>query len=704
MSLDFSIYSIAHVLTAILQLLIAYIIWQRRHVKGGLALFWMLLASAHWSFSVALENAATTIEGDIFWSVISYPAITLSPIFYFLFAIDYTNQSEWIPYRYRWTLFIFPVLTTLMAITNPLHGWLWAEITPASGNIFVYNGGPWFWLHVTYSYGFILFAYIALIKAIVRFPQIYRRQIITLLIASIFPVIGNILYVFRISPPALDLTPISFALTAIMLAWNLLRYNLLDLVPIAHDIVIENLHDALFVLDDQNRIIDANPAAQGIITGLSPIDAIREPQKIIGSQIEKILNTFPEMINYLNAVTYTKAEISIYEGKSNQHFELNITPLLDRYGQFSGRLVLLHDITWHKNAEENEKKARQRAEILNEIIRSVASTLDLNEFLNQVYIQINRFIDARFLLVAMYDDKANEWKVVFLKETAHNLPVDTFKITEGLTGYIIETQQPLLLNNQQEIRDFLKQTGRKMFGGYPKCWMGVPLSISNKIVGVMATKHYDNENYYNEEEFALFTTIASQVAVAFENARLFAQIKDLATTDSLTGLHNRRHFFNLATHEFERVIRYHKALAVIMIDIDHFKNINDAYGHAAGDKSLEAIGDIFKKTLRKIDIAGRYGGEEFVILLPETSCVEAVNAAERLRIMIEAVEVSTPFGTARLTASLGIACLGNLHETLENLLANADRALYAAKEAGRNSVAVYLSTGECTINNKTVDQ
>ena len=181
--------------------------------------------------------------------------------------------------------------------------------------------------------------------------------------------------------------------------------------------------------------------------------------------------------------------------------------------------------------------------------------------------------------------------------------------------------------------------------------------------------------------------LASHAAIALDNARLFSEVQQLATTDSLTGIFNRRHFFALARGEVERSRRYQYPLSLIMLDIDHFKQVNDTYGHATGDMILQQIAQRCRKNLRETDIFGRYGGEEFVVLLPLTDLENARLVAERLR--LEAAEVGREANVEGVTISLGVAAMSGSGEDPESLLGKADQALYAAKQAGRNRVEVF---------------
>lgn len=169
--------------------------------------------------------------------------------------------------------------------------------------------------------------------------------------------------------------------------------------------------------------------------------------------------------------------------------------------------------------------------------------------------------------------------------------------------------------------------------------------------------------------------------------RMEESLRRLSIQDSLTGLFNRRHFFTIAEQEFERSQRYGHPLALLMLDIDHFKQINDTHGHLVGDQVLRAVASIMRNSLRRADLLARYGGEEFVMLLPETTLLTALATASRLCTALAAEPLATDQGTVAVTASIGVAaltvCAGR---TLTQLLSWADRAMYDAKQAGRNQV------------------
>lgn len=178
-----------------------------------------------------------------------------------------------------------------------------------------------------------------------------------------------------------------------------------------------------------------------------------------------------------------------------------------------------------------------------------------------------------------------------------------------------------------------------------------------------------------------------------EHKRIHAILEDLATRDPLTNLFNRRHFLNLAEQEWKRSLRYGHPLCALMMDVDDFKQINDWHGHAAGDKALTSVANVLQSTLRSTEIAGRYGGDEFVILLPETLSANGMRVAERISRAAKEYPISSESGIIELTLSIGVACMsGEQPETAKSmteLLNRADKALYVAKAAGKGLVRLF---------------
>lgn len=221
-----------------------------------------------------------------------------------------------------------------------------------------------------------------------------------------------------------------------------------------------------------------------------------------------------------------------------------------------------------------------------------------------------------------------------------------------------------------------------------KSILTIPLNARGKPIAVM-TLTSPRPDAFPDQIYKTMELIENPASVVVDNARLHDGTRRLAITDGLTKLINHRHFYELLENEFRRTNRYMSQLALIMLDIDYFKQVNDTYGHPVGDEILKGISEVISREVREVDVIARYGGEEFAVLLPQTNIDMAKSVAERIRAEVEGYSFRTPEGTIRITVSLGV--VGFPECAVDNqmeLVQLADAALYDAKKSGKNRVAV----------------
>jgi len=208
-----------------------------------------------------------------------------------------------------------------------------------------------------------------------------------------------------------------------------------------------------------------------------------------------------------------------------------------------------------------------------------------------------------------------------------------------------------------------------------------PFKSRDKLIGILALGKKESGGFYSPEDLGLVSSIADQAGIIIENAQLFTQATVRATTDELTGLHNHRNFHERLEQEIARGSRFGSTFSLIMMDIDLFKAYNDIYGHLAGDQILRRVGRYLESSIRGIDLAFRYGGEEFTIILPEARLDDAYKVAERIR---KTIESKTSSRAMPITVSIGIGNWPNDGVMKEEIIGRADAALYRAKQTGRN--------------------
>ena len=655
----------------------------RRSTPASLPFALLMLAVAFWLFFVGMEDAAVDLQGKILFSKFQYLGIPYVAPLELVFVWAYIRQENWLTPRRLALVFSIPVLATLLAITNEFHQLIWASVTisPSDPNIAVYNHGPAFWVMTAQSYFCILATIYFLVRVIGRYPRFYRQQIFSLLLGVAFPVVANIASLTGlIQVKGLDITPLGFVVSGIIYGWVLLRFQLLRLVPIAREALVENMRDAVLVLDAQNQVVDFNPAA----SRLFGMDATL-------SMGASIVDISPIIAGYRGS-REIQDEIALPREKP-LYMDLRITPLRDWRHRLNGRLVVLHNITAMKEAQLEAEKLYQaeqrRAQELN-AVRSITMDLsagfELGELLLRILTRALELLRVTVGELALFDPNQNDLEIIISHGLSENHTGQHMALGEGVMGAVALSRQPLLVD---DYNTWQGRSSQYQDIGYFTS-LGVPLMAGDELLGVIVVGDSGSERHFSPDELDLFNLFAQEAALAIHNARLFEQMKVLATHDTLTGLYNRRNFFKLAAVELERTVRYKKPLAAIMLDIDKFKKVNDTYGHAAGDQVLQGIAHLCLQSIRIVDIIGRYGGEEFSIILPEADVEQAMIVAERLCAVIASTPFETGRGPVKLTASLGVAALDPEHADLDVLLDQADQALYLAKQ-NRNQVKVYTS-------------
>ncbi len=531
MDWQWSVYGLSLLASAVVMAVALMMVWPRRGAIGGRPLVGLLIAMLVWTLAYACEAMVVGENAKIFFGTLGYPGAMSVPVFFFLFVVEYTQSEKWAP-QPRWLLWIVPVCCVIAAATNSLHHWLWTGFVPEPGNILVYEHGPVFFLVIGYSYLLLLAALAIVVVAFGRHDDSYRGQFTLMLVLAAFPILGSIAYVFGFSPfPGQDPAPIAFAVTAVGMTWATLRQGLLTVVPIAQESVLENLHDAVLVLDAADRVAMANAAFYNWL-------GIRR-RDLAGTPVASVLAPWPGL---LQTVDSDRDHTDVFiEHPTSRHVDVHRVVVSDERDRVRGRVLVLRDI-------------------------------------------------------------------------------NALRLTE------------------LELRDA------------------------------------------NEKLTAQLVTIQT----------LQDGLREQALRDPLTGLYNRRYLEETFGRELARAERENTPLCMLMLDLDHFKALNDEHGHAAGDQVLRWLGDLLRARLRPGDIACRYGGEEFIILMPSAPLEVTRERAEQLRAALPQL-VGTASGNRypQVTLSAGLAAFPDHARSSSELRRCADVALYAAKRAGRDQVVVY---------------
>jgi diguanylate cyclase (GGDEF)-like protein len=254
----------------------------------------------------------------------------------------------------------------------------------------------------------------------------------------------------------------------------------------------------------------------------------------------------------------------------------------------------------------------------------------------------------------------------------------TFAPGEGIAGKVFQTQKPIVVNTAAKDERYEDREGSNV-----ESILCIPLIASDETIGVINITNKKNGKKFSHEDVELLSALGNQAAVAINNATLY----EMAITDELTKIYIRRYFNVRLDSEMRRARRYGHRCSLVICDLDHFKSVNDSYGHQVGDNTLVKVAELIRNSVREIDTPARFGGEEFAVILPETDLAGAKAMAERVRESVAAAKIE---GLPRpITISIGLACYPDHADDKGNLIRAADTALYEAKRQGRNRVCLY---------------
>lgn len=338
---------------------------------------------------------------------------------------------------------------------------------------------------------------------------------------------------------------------------------------------------------------------------------------------------------------------------------------------------------------EMQTERANKLDQLRTAIAAISSQLEIQKLYDTLLEKAVALIGAAGGELGIYSEEEN----MLTLSACHNMEKDnrgaSIPLGQGILGQVALSRKPLILRGNIQGDERFSQLFSDV---HPNSWTGViasPIYTTKKLLGVLNLVETRAEHVFTKSDLQILTLFTDHIAITLENARLFQEVQNLATVDELTKIKNRRRLFDLGQLEFDRARRHELSLSAVMIDIDHFKRVNDTYGHAAGDQVMRILAQRCQQEIRKADIFGRYGGEEFTIILPHTVSQDALNLAERLRARIARRPFKTERGEIPITISLGVASLTSEIPDLASLIDRADTALLVAKNSGRNRTVMY---------------
>jgi diguanylate cyclase (GGDEF)-like protein len=342
-----------------------------------------------------------------------------------------------------------------------------------------------------------------------------------------------------------------------------------------------------------------------------------------------------------------------------------------------------------KLIKERFKRFQQEVNIYNKIGKALTSSLDIKEILQKIMQTIADYFRPSNWSLLLLDEKTNElYFEIVVGEVSKRIKDVRIKMGEGIAGWVALHGQPLLVSDVRKDPRFSEKIDR-ISNFDTESVIAVPMKIQNKVLGVIEIINTNEPITLSKNDLEILATVADYAAIAIENSRNYHRVQELTITDDVTSLYNSRHLHHIIKKEIDRFERYHTPFSIIFFDLDFFKRINDSYGHLVGSETLTKVGTVIAKTIRRVDMAARYGGDEFVVVLPQTDKKNAHRAAERLRDAINAEVFFAKEGfNIKVTASFGVATFGDDASSKDELLRAVDEAMYKVKETSKDAIAL----------------
>lgn len=644
---------ISSFISMVVFLMIALIAWQRKHGSSGYYFAMWASCNIFWMAMVTLGYAATTVPLKVFFATLDAWGYLPGFSFLLLFALSFTGheqiaQKNWV----KAIALLFSISNLSLISTNSWHRLYWINFIPQANNVILFEHGPAFVYTVVSGYVLVLAVLIIFTIGAFRGSNIMKRQARWLVAALLIFILLNVSYQTDLAQmPGVDWTAATSSIFGLAVLWALYGDKLLDISPIARNKLINNLSDGMIALDLKNRIIDVNRSAAAVLGNTE--DAL------IGKQLEEV---FPRFSSELTETP--EKEVKFELSTNDQRFyDVLISPLRDEWPKgLVGRLIILRDITELKQKELRLLQLHKAVEQspVSVVITDIQGNI---EYVNPHFTQLTGYqlseVFGKNPRVVQSGDTSQEtyekvWQTVAAGKTWRGETLNKKK--NGEPYWEVELIAPVIDND-------------------------------GTIVNYIAIK--EDVTIQKESESKLrdaYTKLEEQMK---EIQELQDTLREQAIRDPLTGLHNRHYLNEILERELSRAIRERYPISFLLLDIDHFKHVNDTYGHAAGDFVLKELADLLAEFTRTGDIVCRYGGEEFLVAFPNTKERDAYLIADRLRESIQGTPIYVDQHMISITISAGLSEFPTHGRFEAVVLEAADKALYHAKHNGRNQVVLW---------------
>ena len=502
--------------------LLAAVAWARRAaIRGARSFAFFALAGAMWALAEGMQFAATDSGLQLLWMQLKYLGIATLPVAFVVFANDYTRQGAWLNRFVVALLLVLPAVTVGLAWTYPVNDLLWRSVESVGGRLLVARG-DWFWVHTLTSYAWLALGSFYLLRGYVGTPRRYRAQVTLVLVAVAVPWVANVAVVLGGVDLPVDLTPLTFAVSAAALAQSLFSHRLLDIVPVARETVMRHLGDAIAVFDLRRVALQLNPAAAELL-GLDGAD------DGVGRTADDLFADQPELLRRLDADAAGDVDLAWRRSEPTRWFNAQVVPLADRTGRRTGHLVRLQDAGRQVLAERTLQQAERRLaeqeaylRALREVTDGLARRAPIGELLDAVLRHASEALRAEHGFVHLIGQGGASLEPHGALGRFAERPALVFRRGEGLAGRVWSDGRPL------RVDDYARWPGR-LRGidlSFARSAMAAPLASGAEPLGVIAlARDRTDELPFRPEEEELLTRFAQLGAIALDQMRLIEEIE-----------------------------------------------------------------------------------------------------------------------------------------------------------------------------------
>lgn len=515
--LVFALWAIVAVLV-----MLAAVAWTRRDaIRGARSFTFFALAGAMWALAEGMQVTATDPGLQLLWMQLKYLGIATLPVAFVVFANDYTRQGAWLNRFVVALLLVLPAVTVGLAWTYPVNDLLWRSVESVDGRLLVVRG-DWFWVHTLTSYAWLTLGSFYLLRGYVGTPRRYRAQVTLVLVAVAVPWVANVAVVLGGVDLPVDLTPLTFAVSAAALAQSLFSHRLLDIVPVARETVMRHLGDAIAVFDLRRVALQLNPAAAELL-GLDGAD------DGVGRTADELFADQPELLRRLDADVAGDVDLTWRRSEPTRWFNAQVVPLADRTGRRTGHLVRLQDAGRQVLAERTLQQAERRLaeqeaylRALREVTDGLARRAPIGELLDAVLRHASEALRAEHGFVHLIGQGGASLEPHGALGRFAERPALVFRRGEGLAGRVWSDGRPL------RVDDYARWPGRLrgIDVSFARSAMAAPLVSGAEPLGVIAlARDRAEELHFRPDEEEVLTRFAQLGAIALDQMRLIEEIE-----------------------------------------------------------------------------------------------------------------------------------------------------------------------------------